>query len=319
MSDSSSPAHPSAEPGSAARPAPGGPPRPSRGPRTVVLCCEGFYQRWLVQRASEELDLVGVVVQHPPAAVAGGRLQRWRRYRDPRVLVRQLRARLALPPHERRGEALRQQLFCPAGLPPRLPPELPVLHTEAINGADTVAFLRQQRPDLLLVNGTQLLRQPVLDLRPSLPLGIVNLHTGLSPYSRGANCNLYMILEGHPELVGVTVHHIDPGIDSGDIIRSAQVPLQADDNFETIDVRSFHTGIELLLEAAHDLARGQATRVPQWEQGKLFLRRTGYHYEPWQRLAASRLLEGGLLADYLAHRPERDAAVRLVGPAGGQA
>jgi methionyl-tRNA formyltransferase len=287
-----------------------------RRPRALVLCCDGLYQRWLVQRASEELELVGVVVQHPPHRPAAGRLERWRRYRDPRALVRQLRARAALPAYERRGEALRQQLFCPNGQAPRLPPGVPVLHTQAINGPETVAFLRRHSPDLLLVNGTQLLRQPLLDLLPSLPLGIVNLHTGLSPYSRGANCNLYMVLEGHPELVGVTVHHIDPGIDSGDIIRSAQVPLQADDNFETIDVRSFHTGIELLLAAVGDLARGRAARVPQWEKGKLFLRRTGYHYEPWQRLAASRLLEGGLLADYLAHRSERDAGVRLVGPLG---
>jgi hypothetical protein len=58
--------------------------------------------------------------------------------------------------------------------------------------------------------------------------------------------------------------------------------------------------------------------VPQWEKGKLFLQRTGYRYEPWQRLEASRRLERGLLAAYLADREERDAGVRLVGAAGGQ-
>jgi hypothetical protein len=285
--------------------------------RVVLLCCDGLYQRWLAQRASQVMDLVGVVVQQPPAIPVGGRLQRWRRYRDPRALARQLAARWALPRHESRGLDLRQRLFCAQGQEPRVPAGVPLLTTDAINGPESVAFIRRCAPDLVLVNGTQLLRQPVLDLSRAMRHGIVNLHTGLSPYSRGANCNLYMILEGHPELVGVTVHHIDPGIDSGDIIRSAQVPMEANDNFETIDVRSFHTGIELLLEAAQDLVQGRADRVPQWEKGKLFLRRTGYHYEPWQRLAASRLLEGGLLADYLAHRVERDAGVRLVGPRGG--
>lgn len=294
-------------------------PATGRHPRVVVLCCEGLAQRWLAQRAHQELDLLGVVVQHPAPVAGAGRLNRWSRYRDPRALARQLLARLALPPYERKGEALRQQLFCPGGTPPSLPAGVPVLHTQAINGPETVAFLRRLAPELLLVNGTQLLRQPILALLPQLPLGIVNLHTGLSPYSRGANCNLYMILEGHPELVGVTVHHIDAGIDSGDIIRSAQVPLQADDTFETIDWRSFHLGIELLLAAARDLAQGRAERVPQWEKGKLFLRRTGYHYEPWQRLQANRRLQQGLLADYLLHRRERDAGVRLVGPAAGEA
>ena len=187
-----------------------------------------------------------------------------------------------------------------------------MLVTTAINEERTAAFLRRLAPDIVLVNGTQLLRQPLLELIPSIRHGIVNLHTGLSPYSRGANCNLYMLMEGHPELVGVTVHHIDPGIDSGDIILSAQVPMEPDDDFETIDVRSFHVGIELLLEAAHRLEAGTAPRVPQWEQGKLFLKRTGYVYEPWQRLMANRRIARGLVRDYLAERPARDAGVRLV-------
>ena len=286
--------------------------------RVVVLCCDGLYQRWLVQRASQMFDLVGVELQHPPAPARQGRLARLKRYRDPSVLLRQIQARRALPPFERLGRALQDRLFRPQGKEPSIPPSVPLLHTDAINGPETVAFLERLAPDLVLVNGTQLLREPVLALKPLLRHGIVNLHTGLSPYSRGANCNLYMILEGHPELVGVTVHHIDPGIDSGDIIRSAQVPLEPGDNFETIDVRSFHVGIELLLAGARELVAGRAARVPQWEKGKLFLQRTGYRYEPWQRLEANRRLEGGLLAEYLADREARDAAVRLVGATGGQ-
>ncbi len=280
--------------------------------RVVVLCCDGPYQRHLARRAAEEFTLVGVVVQHAPGE-RRGRIERLKPYLDPRRLLRQLAARTFLPRHELRGEQLRQRLFDRNGRPPSLPEGVPTLHTESINGPETVAFLRSQAPDIVLVNGTQLLREPVLALIPAIRHGIVNLHTGLSPYSRGGNCNLYMILEGHPELVGVTVHHIDPGIDSGDIILSAQVPFEADDNFETIDVRSFHLGIELLMQAAHQLAAGMAQRVPQWERGKLFLRRTGYTYEPWQRLVANRMCEAGLVRDHLANRSRRTGGVRVVG------
>jgi methionyl-tRNA formyltransferase len=283
--------------------------------RAVVLCCDGLYQRTLVQRARKHFQLVGVVVQHPPQASSAGGWERLRRYRDPRAAVRQAWSRLALRPYERRGRELEDRLFRPEGQEPTLPMDVPVHHTSAINGAETADFLRGLAPDLVLVNGTQLLREPILSLRPQIRHGIVNLHTGLSPYSRGANCNLYMVLEGHPELVGVTVHHIDPGIDSGDIIRSAQVPMEPDDSFETIDVRSFDVGINLLLEGARDLVEGRAQRVRQWEAGKLFLQRTGYHYEPWQRLQANRLLKRGLLRDYLAHKEARDAGLRLVGRA----
>lgn len=281
--------------------------------RAVVLCCDGLYQRALVQRARTHFHLVGVVVQHPPPASSARRWDRLRRYRDPRAVLRQAWSRLALRPYQRRGRELEDRLFRPEGSEPGLPMDVPVHHTSAINGAETVEFLRHLAPELILVNGTQLLREPILSLRPHIRHGILNLHTGLSPYSRGANCNLYMVLEGHPELVGVTVHHIDPGIDSGDIIRSAQVPMEPDDNFETIDVRSFDVGINLLLEGARDLVEGRAQRVRQWEKGKLFLQRTGYHYEPWQRLQANRLLKQGMLRDYLAHKAARDAGLRLIG------
>ena len=279
-----------------------------------MLCCDGFYQRHLLRRAAECLNLVGVVLQHPPRRRRSLR-SRLKRYRDPAALARQLLARWQLPAEELRGLRLRRELFAADSTPAPLPQGVPLLETDAINGEDSVAFLRDRAPDLVLVNGTQLLRDPILSLLGRIRHGIINLHTGLSPYSRGANCNLYMILEGRLELVGVTIHHINAGIDSGDIIRSAQVPLEPDDNFETIDVRSFHLGIELLLQSARELVSGRAERVPQWESGKLFLQRTGYHYEPWQRLQASRLLAHGLLEEYLRQKPQRDAQVRLVGPA----
>jgi methionyl-tRNA formyltransferase len=109
-------------------------------------------------------------------------------------VLRQAWSRLALRPYERRGRELEDRLFRPDGLEPALPVDVPVHHTLSINGAETVDVLRAMAPDLILVNGTQLLREPILSLRPQIRHGIVNLHTGLSPYSRGANCNLYMLI-----------------------------------------------------------------------------------------------------------------------------
>jgi hypothetical protein len=54
---------PGSDPGSPES-APSGGGTPST--RVVVLCCDGLYQRWLVQQASQMFDLVGVELQHPP-------------------------------------------------------------------------------------------------------------------------------------------------------------------------------------------------------------------------------------------------------------
>jgi methionyl-tRNA formyltransferase len=280
--------------------------------RILVLCSEGPFQDHLLNRAAAQFELAGVV-RYRPAQGKGSLASRIWRYRDPRTAWRQLRARVALRPMERRGESLRRALFASLPTDPERAAAAPAMTTADINSAEVAVFIRRAKPDVVLVNGTPLLRQPILQLATEIPHGFVNLHTGLSPYSRGGNCNLFMLIEGHPELVGVTVHHIDPGIDSGDIILSSQVAMESDDCFEMIDVRTFHQGIELLLRAATQLSEGRAKRVPQWEHGKLFLRRTGYVYEPYHRLLANRMIDRGAVRDYLASRADRVAGVRVIG------
>jgi methionyl-tRNA formyltransferase len=283
--------------------------------RVVVMCCDGIFQRHLAMRAAEEFSLAGIVI-HSTLAPPDSLVSKLNRYINPEVLARHLLARVLLRRYEHEARPLVARLFDRDGRPPVMPSGVPHIATHDVNAPEVTRFIRDCAPDIVLVNGTNLLREPLLALLPQIPLGIINLHTGLSPYSRGGNCNLYMLLEGHPEKVGVTVHHIDRGIDSGDIIFTSQVSMEPEDSMEMIDARSFHLGIDLLLRAAHQLQQGSAARVKQWEEGKLFLKRTGYVYEPYHRLLVNRALERGLLRDYLEHRQSRDAGIRLVKESG---
>ena len=59
---------------------------------------------------------------------------------------------------------------------------------------------------------------------------IVNLHTSLLPWNRGASPNLWSFIEGTPS--GVTIHEIDEGVDTGDIL--VQQVIIFDFNKETL-------------------------------------------------------------------------------------
>lgn len=276
--------------------------------RVVIATGEALPQQYLIARLAAEFDLAGIVI-YAPRQSRGPLRQRLRRVLDPRKTFHYLRTRRRMARYDKQAEPLVERLFHPR----ELPPNVRLLRVENINDAEAVRFVETLRPDVLCVNGTNLLRAPMLALLPQLPYGIINLHTGLSPYSRGGNCNLFMLLEGHPELVGVTVHHIDRGIDSGDIIITARAPLDRDDTYETIEAKNFRLGIDLMVVALRQLAEGRAARVPQWEKGKLFLRRTGYVYEPSLRLRANRAIEQGLIRRYLDNREASDRGVRLIG------
>lgn len=284
--------------------------------RVLILACDGLPQRHFIARASERYELTGVVFQATPKA-KGSVQERLKRYANPGRLGRHLLARAVLPAYERRAEPVRRELFSIGGEIPELPEGVPVLRVASVNSAECVELARSSHADVICVNGTDLLRPPMLELADRFPRGIINLHTGLSPYTRGGNCNLWALVEGHPEWVGVTIHYIDPGIDSGDLILTRQVPLFEDDFFEKIHARAFGLGFDLMFEALRQLEEGRVERVPQWMEGRLYLRRTGYIYEPWIRVRANRALKRGLVSRYLASKDEFDAMIRLIGEANG--
>ena len=280
-------------------------------PGVVILCCDGLYQRHLIKRVAQECRLLGIVLQID-TSLRGSLWSRITRYLQPVELAHYLMARADSYRNRKKLDQVLDELFYEKGTPPRMPVNCPGLTGNDVNDPKAVKFVHELKPDLICVNGTRLLRKPMLDLIPILNYGIINLHTGLSPYARGGNCNLFVLLEGLPEWVGITIHHIDAGIDSGDIILTDQVQVKPDDIYQIIDARTFHAGIELMIKAIKQTVAGKAQRVKQWTEGKLFLRRTGYVYKPYQVYKVNKLIRRGLLRDYLHRRPEVDANVRLV-------
>ncbi len=281
-------------------------------PRVLALLCDGVYQRYLTACLASRYRLAGIVLR------AAGRKQRsspsyLARYAYPLRLWRHLAARRAMRSYAAAAQPVIENLFYRNGVAPQFPLAVPQLTVEDINAPEAARFVQQYSPDIVCVNGTNLLRSPMLALAPQIRYGFINLHTGLSPYTRGGNCDLFALIEGHPELVGITIHHIDAGIDSGDIILTARPTLDPADSFEVIQAKICRLGIDLMLTAIQQLVEGRAERVKQWEEGKLFLKRTGYYYEPRRRVEVNRILARGLIAAYLARKEELDRGIRLIG------
>ena len=275
----------------------------------VLFCCDGIFQRDLMWRLHENFRLRAIALQ---VDTKDSPVKRFSRYINP-IALRYLIARTKRRGYNQRANAMMRALFYRDGSPPSIPTDVPVTIVENINDPATEAILQRLRPDVVCVNGTRLIREPLLNWTSTLPLGMINLHTGLSPYSRGGNCNLFMLIERCPHLVGITVHHISKGIDSGDIIITARPELSPDDNFEMIDLKTFRLGNDCMVTAVRQLQEGRAERVKQWTEGKLFLRRTGYVYEPYHHVTVNRVLSSGLIADYLRRKQEIDPEVRLIG------
>jgi methionyl-tRNA formyltransferase len=148
--------------------------------------------------------------------------------------------------YARRTEALRiiasQQLFG-SDVPPTIEAAAEVTST-AVNSGATVQLLHELKPDLLLVSNAPILKPAVFGIPP---LGTINLHRGITPEYRGEHTFFWPILRRDYEKVGVTLHYIDDGIDTGDVLAQASLDLSSTDNDGTLNAKAARAAAELVL------------------------------------------------------------------------
>lgn len=98
---------------------------------------------------------------------------------------------------------------------------IPTVDIDSFETPSALAVLRALEPDLFVFAGGAILRAPLLEIPR---LGTLNAHMGLLPFYRGMNVAEWACFHGDPP--GATVHLIDPGIDTGDILCTRPVCLQ---------------------------------------------------------------------------------------------
>ena len=136
-----------------------------------------------------------------------------------------------------------------------------------INHPGVVALARELKPDLLCVFGTSLIRG---DLLKEGRLGIANLHGGLSPEYRGADCTFWALYNGEPEKIGCTLHWIDPGIDTGGLIAHISPEIHADDDELSLFWRAVAASAEAYAEFVRRLGAGERFGQRQPHKGRLY-------------------------------------------------
>lgn len=161
--------------------------------------------------------------------------------------------------------------FYPLGEKLLLDDKIPVYHVEPgkINNAEWVEKIRAINPDCFAVYGTGLIKEELL----SFPQPYINIHLGLSPYYRGMATTFWPYHSKEPEYVGVTVMHLDIGIDSGPIIHQSLVDLEPGDTIHDGSMKAIRAGVDLQLKAIEEF--GNQT-IKSYEQD-LSIGRTYYN------------------------------------------
>ena len=153
-------------------------------------------------------------------------------------------------------------------------PAVTTLSVNNINTAGVIEFSREINPDLVIVSGTSLIKEDLLALKPRI--GIINLHTGLSPYVKGGpNCTNWCIANNEWHLIGNTIMWINKGIDSGNIITTKVSDISGCKTLFDIHKKVMEDAHDLYISAIRYLVNNQPPyiSVPQKEiaEGRLYL------------------------------------------------
>jgi len=167
-------------------------------------------------------------------------------------------------------------------------PEL-VREVPHINHPDVLVLARQLQPDVIAVFGTSLIRGELLK---EGRLGIANLHGGLSPEYRGADCTFWALYNREPHKVGCTLHWIDAGIDTGGLIAHVSPKVLPDDDELRLFWRAVQASAEVYAQLLQRLAAGERFGQSQPHKGRLYqVKQRGLRHEQ----AVERSLREGLL------------------------
>ncbi|MBL6706551.1 MAG: hypothetical protein ISQ06_10585 [Planctomycetaceae bacterium] len=161
-----------------------------------------------------------------------------------------------------------------------------------INSEVTERRIREFSPDVLLVCVAPILRPNIFTIPPH---GTINVHHGLVPFYRGEHTLFWPLYYREYDQVGVTVHYVDEGVDTGKVLACGCPEIRQEDNEASVTARSTRLAVRLTCDV---LAAAQWGPLPGLQQS----REDGREFRHRQRTGWKELWYL-LQRDVIGHRP----------------
>ena len=137
---------------------------------------------------------------------------------------------------------------------------IPVYAPDDINHPMWVHKIEELGPDIIFsFYYRNIVRAPILEIPPS---GCLNLHGSLLPRYRGRCPINWVLVKGEKE-TGVTLHHMTPRPDAGDIVSQKTIIISEDDTAKTLHEKMTGASLEMLDETLPQILNETASRIPQ--------------------------------------------------------
>ena len=150
-------------------------------------------------------------------------------------------------------------------------PTIPLLKIEKseLNSQNTSNFVRTNNPNVVLIFGSHLIKEPLLS---SLPKHTINLHGGLSPRYRGTATMFWPFYFLEPNHVGTTFHYIVSEPDAGNVIHQSVPSLEKGDKIHDVACKTIIQASKDVIKLLEILEQNSEWKIfKQKGTGKNFL------------------------------------------------
>jgi methionyl-tRNA formyltransferase len=245
----------------------------------VILATEGQSTNMLYNALNEDYEIQKVIFEEPISKVELVK-RRLKKFSIIQVIGQLLFQILYLPFLRMNSSTRIESIRSIYRLNNNSIPKSAVMWVSSINNADCHAIISALNPDAFVLSGTRILSGSTLE---NCHAPVVNIHAGITPFYRGVHGGYWALANNEPQKCGVTLHIVDTGIDTGNILAQSKIEITNQDNFATYPILQLAKGIELLKNCLPQFLNHTLIAVSTEQKGQLW-----YHPTIWQYLAIKR-------------------------------
>ena len=123
-----------------------------------------------------------------------------------------------------------------------------------INNSVTIKLIKSFKPNVIIVFGTSILRKKIITACKDIPL--INLHGGDPEKYRGLDSHFWCLYHKDFNSLVTTLHYINEGIDTGNIIQKIKVNNKPKISFNNLRIKNVENCVNLILKFLSRTKRG---------------------------------------------------------------
>lgn len=135
-----------------------------------------------------------------------------------------------------------------------------IIFCKSLNDSIVESFLKKYNEKIIIFTGGGIIKQNILDNAGD---GIINCHMGILPRYKGMDLPEWCLLEDRADELGITLHFMDSGIDTGDILKTVNLPFKKFDSIKNLRDCYEPLMVSEMVATVEDFLNGRLNRIQQ--------------------------------------------------------